>query len=423
MENLSDKQKKRVLAVILFTIFVDLVGFGVLIPVIPLLLANPASKYFLLGPGVSINQGYILLGWISAMWALMIFLVAPIFGQLSDKYGRRRILLLALAGTSLSYFLFAVGIILKNIPLLFFSRAFDGVTGSSIAVAQASVADITAQEDRAKNFGYMGAAFGLGIILGPFLGGKLSDPSLVSWFNATTPFWFAGILSFLNVIFIAYFYKETLLEKNRQMKITLTRAFSNILKAARLGNIRTTLTTNFLVQGGFAFFTTFFSVFLIRRLAYSQGNIGDFFSFLGLWMVLAQAVFLPLVLKKLNECGILRYSIFALAIFIFFMLFLQKSWQLYLLTPVFAVANGFTGANLTALISRSADKNIQGEILGINSSVQSLAMSIPPILSGYLAARFLPETSILVASIVIFAAWLVFSWGWRQKTVCEWQNQ
>jgi len=418
--DIDQKQNQRTLAVILFTIFVDLIGFGVLIPVIPLLLANPASKYFLLGPHDTLAQGYILFGYLSAMWALFVFLVAPIMGQLSDKYGRRKILLFALLGTCLSYALFAVGIILKSIPLLFISRAFDGVTGSSISAAQAAVADITKPENRAKTFGLMGAAFGLGIILGPYLGGKLSDPTVASWFSATTPFWFASILSFLNVLFILFFFKETLKAKNQALKITLTRAFSNILKAARLASIRSVLLTNFLVQGGFAFFTTFFSVFLIRRFAFSQGDIGAYFSYLGLWVVLTQALILRLVLKKYNECQILRFSLLALAVFIFIQILPNKSWELLFLIPFFATANGLVQANLTALVSRSAAQSVQGEILGINSSVQSLAMAIPPILSGYIAAVFVPETSIVVASIVIFLGWAVFAFGFGQKITCEW---
>jgi len=415
----SQKQNKRILAVILFTIFVDLLGFGILIPVIPLLLANPMSKYYLIAGRFSVSQGYILLGYLSAMWALMVFLVAPIMGQLSDKYGRKKILIFALSGTSLSYVIFAIGIITKNLPLLFISRAFDGVTGSSISVAQAAIADVTKPENRAKTFGLIGAAFGLGFIFGPYIGGKLSDPLVLSWFDATTPFWFAAILSFLNVLFILFFFKETLKEKNRELKITLTRAFSNIFKAARLSGIRTVLLTNFFFQGGFAFFTTFFAVFLIHRFSFTQGNTGDYFSYVGLWVVLAQAVILRLFLKKFNECEILRYSLLGLSIFIFLQLLPDKSWELLLITPFFAVANGLTQANITALVSRSAAQSTQGEILGINSSVQSLAMAIPPIISGYIAAAFLPEASILVSAIVIFLGWLVFL-RFGKSIKCDW---
>jgi len=419
---ISAKQYKRTLAVIWFTIFVDLLGFGILIPVIPLLLGDPTSKYYLIGGRYSVTQGFIMLGYLSAMWALFVFLAAPIFGQLSDKYGRKKILLFALTGTSLSYVLFAIGIITRNLPLLFISRAFDGVTGSSIAAAQAAIADITRPENRAKNFGLIGAAFGLGFILGPYLGGKFSDPNLVSWFNATTPFWLAAILSFLTVLFILFFFKETLIKKNSALKITLARAFANIVKAARLSSMRSILLTNFLFQGGFAFFTTFFSVILIRKFAFNQGNIGDFFSYLGLWVVLAQVLILRLVLKKFHECQILNFSLLGLSIFMFLQLFPDKSWQLLLLTPFFAVSNGLAQANITAVVSRSASDNIQGEILGINSSIQSLAMAIPSILSGYLAASFQPEASVLVAAIMIFFGWLVFYKGYGRQIKCDWQG-
>src|SRR6185369_2029743 len=113
---------------------------------------------------------------------------------------RRKLLAISILGTSASYVVFALGIVTKNLPLLFISRAFDGITGGNIAVAQAAVADITKPEHRAKNFGLIGAAFGLGFIIGPYIGGKLSDPSVVSWFSASTPFWFAAALSFFNFI-------------------------------------------------------------------------------------------------------------------------------------------------------------------------------------------------------------------------------
>jgi len=146
--------EKNPLLIVFFTIFIDLLGFGILIPVIPLLLADPRSPYFLLPKGMPINQGYILLGFLTAVFPLMQFLAAPILGQLSDKYGRKKLLAASLFGTCLSYIVFAYGIIIHNLPLLFIARALDGITGGNISIAQATIADITAPKDRAKFWTY-----------------------------------------------------------------------------------------------------------------------------------------------------------------------------------------------------------------------------------------------------------------------------
>lgn len=400
---------KSQLTIVVFTLFLDALGFGILIPIVPLLLADPSSRFYILPAGASIKSGYVLLGLITAIFPLMQLFSTSILGQLSDKFGRKPILIYTLIGTFISYALFAFGISIKNIPLLFISRAIAGITSGNLSVAQASIADITKPSDRAKNFGLIGAAFGTGFIIGPFLGGKLSDPQVLPFFNPTIPFYFASILALINSFSVRFNFKETNIYLDKSPHIEWGKAITNLYKAFQIENLRFLFLTNFTFFSGFTFFVTFISVFFIKKFHFTQGNIGDFFSFLGLWIVLTQAILTRQIAKYFNERQVLRFTIFLDGVFIGLMYFAQAPWMLYLIAPFIAICNGLSIANLTGLISRSADQKIQGEILGINASIQALAQLIPPILSGFIAASFAPEAPLIVASVIIIFAGVLFS--------------
>jgi DHA1 family tetracycline resistance protein-like MFS transporter len=396
------------LPVVLFTIFIDMLGYGILIPIIPVLLADPNSKEYLLPLGYSVKQGYILLGFLTAIFPLMQFFATPILGQLSDKYGRKKLLGFSLAGTCISYVLFAMGIFTKNIPLLFIARAFDGITGGNIAVAQAAIADITKPENRTKNFGLMGAAFGFGFIIGPFLGGKLSDPSLVSWFNAATPFLFAAVLSLANVLSVIFFFPETLKPGKEMQKMSWNQSVLNIIKAFNMKGLRVIYTSVFLYNAGFTFYTTFSSVFLITRYNFTQSSIGNYFAFVGIWIAITQGFITRKVSGKFSEQQVLNISLLMTGLIILAYLNTRQPWQIYTVAPFFAIFVGLSMANITSLISRSVGPEIQGEILGINASIQAFAQTLPPMLSGFIAAKLTPTAPLWVSGLVTISAGLIY---------------
>lgn len=399
--------KNKTITTIFFTIFIDLLGVGILIPVIPLLFASPLSDFYILPVGISVEKGYLLLGLLIAIYPIGQFIATPILGQLSDRYGRKKILAISILGTSISYILFAIGIVTHNIPLLFISRFFDGLTGGNISVAQAMISDISNKDNRARNFGMIGAAFGLGFIFGPFIGGKLSDPNTLSWFSATTPFYFAAILAFINMFLVLFLLKETNLNLHKEA-IKWNKSLNNILDVFKMKDLKIIFFTNFLYNSGFTFFSTFFSVYLINKFSFDQGNIGNFFAFIGLWSVITQAVFTKFIAKFFSEERILKMTLLGSGIIVLIYFLPQHSWQMYLIPPFFGLCTGLTMANLSSLLSRRAPQEIQGKIFGINASVSALAQAIPAILSGFIAAILAPESPIVIASIFILFSAFIF---------------
>jgi DHA1 family tetracycline resistance protein-like MFS transporter len=390
------------------TILIDMIGIGVLIPVIPQLLGEPSSSAFLLDPSQQ-RLGFILLGIMTAIYPIAMFFAAPILGALSDKYGRRRVLLLSIFGTSIGYLLFGWAIILKNIPLLFFSRLVDGLTGGNISTVQASITDQVDPEHSAKAFGLMGATFGIGIIIGPLLGGKLADPHFVSWFNASTPFFFAGLLALINFLSIYFFFTETNKHIDPERVIKPFASVTNLLKIKRLNHeLRYLLIVSFLFNAGFAFFTSFFNVYLTNRFNFTVGQIGEFFGYIGICSIFTQLVVVRLTAKRFHHISVLRFSYPMIAVCVLLYLLPNEAWWLLVITPFFSIPNGLQMANFSALLAKRTPPKERGETLGISSSFNSLGQAIPPLLAGFIAFTFSSAAPILIAGLFISAAAVVF---------------
>jgi DHA1 family tetracycline resistance protein-like MFS transporter len=420
--------RKNPMLAIFLTVFIDLLGFGILIPVFPLLI-SPGSPFRVTPEGWSFTQGLIMLGWLQAIFPFCIFIAAPILGQLSDRHGRKPVLAFSIFGTALGYALFAIGISTANIPLLFAARALDGITGGNLAVAQAAIGDVSTHENRAKNFGMLGAAFGLGFIIGPYLGGRLSSPDTSfyglfhtpSWFGATTPFWFATILALANCASILTMFPETLKEKFHGGRIKISRAVSNVVGGFKSDRLRVVLMAGFLFSAGFTFFTTFFGVYLRNNFNFSSAKIGDYFAIVGMFIAVSQAVVVGRVAKKLADWKVLRFSMFGLGtmMLVYFVIPTSSSSYLYLVIPFFTLFNGLTMANMSSLISRSAEMGQQGQAMGIYSSVSSLAQVPASILVGYITSGITSSQPLFVSSACIILGGAVFFILFKPKYVME----
>lgn len=258
-----------------------------------------------------------------------------------------------------------------------------------------------------KTFGLMGAVFGIGFIFGPAIGGQLANPAIVSWFNAATPFWFAAILSIVNMGLLFLFLPETRVHVSTK-PIDLGKSLHHIGAALRMEKLRSLFVVGFLYNAGFSFFVTFFGVYLIARYGFTAANIGNFFAYVGVWISIVQGGLTPMVARRWREQRVLTFTLIGTGLALLLYL-LPGPWLIMLaIVPVFAISNGLSQANYMGLLSRSASAEVQGEVLGINASVSALAQAIPPILSGIIAAESAPGVTIVVASVFVVAAGVMF---------------
>jgi DHA1 family tetracycline resistance protein-like MFS transporter len=398
----EEHKNKFSLGTILFTVFLDLLGIGIIIPIV----APTILKTDILGIDASFSYKTLILGLLISSYPIAQFFSAPVLGAMSDRDGRKKILIFSIIGSVIGYLIFALGIIYNNISMLFMGRIVDGISGGNIAIIYSSLADVSDEKSKAKNFGLVGAAFGVGFIIGPFFGGELANPNLVSWFNYSTPFFFAALLSFINLIMVIIRFKETLKEK-RETEINIFTGFKNISKAMSIKDFRNIFFIAFLVTFGFTMFSQFFQVFLIEKFNYSQFNIGRLLAYFGICSALIQGGLVRRLSKKHKPEKILPISLFLMSISLILLIIPNESWYLYITMALVAITQGITSPNITAMVSNLADNSTQGEVLGINQSVQALAQAIPPIIGGLTVSLNL-NTPIILSAIVVFIAWITF---------------
>ncbi len=389
---------------LLLTVFLDIVGLGIAIPTLSIVLIDPAQS--ILPADISPAARSIIYGFMIAAYPTAQFFGAPMLGALSDRFGRKKLLLLSLAGTMIGYILFALGIYMHSVAILFISRILDGFTGGNISIAQSAIADTSTAANKTKNFGLMGMMFGLGFILGPFIGGKLSDPELVSWFTLATPYWFAALLTLGNMVLLEYLFKETL-RTSVHTPITLLTGLRNFSKAFSMPGLRAIFAMSFLFSVGFTFFTQFFNVFLIERYSFDQGDIGNVFGLFGICMALTQGFIVRPVSKRFTPAQVLRFSLLAQGLILPTILLATTPSILYMIIPFISIFQGLSFPNLTSIVSDQLGAESQGEGLGLNQSVHSMGQSFPPIIAGFIAAVH-PNLPMIFGGACLLLAWLVF---------------
>jgi len=354
------------LLLIFTTVFIDLIGFGIVIPVLP----TYAEKF---------HASPLTIGFLLASFSLFQFLATPVLGRLSDKYGRRPILFLSLAGTSIAFLTMGLA---NSLWLLFAARILDGITGGNISTAQAYIADITTPENRAKGLGMVGAAFGLGFIVGPALAGLLSS------FSYTAPFFFASALAAANAILLYFRLPETVKRDRAFTAATSKRKPWEIFGTSAISGapVRIVLLTYFITTIAFATLTATLALFTSHseQFSYDANHNGYVFTFVGILGAIIQGGLLGRLVKKFGESSLVIVGLTSLGLGLAFLPFATGLYGLLGALALIANGNSLTGPNLTALASKRTAKDKQGEILGVTQSLNSLARIIAPIIGNLL---------------------------------------
>ena len=349
------------LAVIFGTIFLDLVGFGIVIPVLPLY-----AEHFGASP--------LVIGLLLGVYSLMQCICAPLLGKLSDRVGRRPVLLVSIIGTSIGFLLMGVA---NTLPLLFVARIIDGITGGNIATAQAYIADVTPPEQRSRGMGLIGAAFGLGFIFGPAIGGVLSRWSLAA------PFLFASALAAINALAIFWFLPESLPPERRHLA-QRRGSVLDIFRAANGRALATVMATYFCTTVAFSLLTATYPLFTERRFGYTATQNGYIFAFQGILGAIIQGGLLGWLIKVSSDKALAVVGAILITLNLLWLPLSHSAAMLLLTTAGIAIGHGLVAAPLNGLASKHVGASLQGRVLGVMQSTASLARIVGPVMGGWL---------------------------------------
>lgn len=385
---------------IFITLFIDVMGIGIIIPVLPKLIMSLEH--------CTIGEANVISGYMLFVYSLMQFIFSPLLGALSDRYGRRIVLLLSLLGFGIDYlFLGFAG----TITLLFVGRLIAGITGASFTVAGAYIADVSPPEKRAQNFGIMGAAFGLGFIAGPAIGG------LISGFGDRVPFFVAAGLALINWLYGFFILPESLKPENRR-KFDWSRAnpVGALIQLIRKPMVARLAIVFFLINLAGQSLPGCWSFYTIERFGWTESGIGLSLAFVGVCVAAVQGGLTRVIIPKLGENRAVYYGIFMAMIGMIGIALSWEGWMLFAATVPLALG-GINGPSLQSIVSKEIPPNEQGELQGFLTSVMSITAILGPLLFPWLFNHFadgtqsggikLPGAPYLAAAFLQMCAWII----------------
>ena len=390
---------KRLLIIYLI-IFTEILGFSIVSPVLPFL-------------GLSLGLNAFQVGLILSLFSFCQLFASPITGKLSDRFGRKPVLIFSQVSTLIGFILLGFA---TQVWILILARLVDGLFGSNMTVAQAYISDVTDPKDRTKYYGYSSAAFGAGLIFGPVIGGTLSI------FNFSIPMFFAAGISGISIILVLAFLPESLTEREHELRIT----FKDIMpieetkKFFKKGAIRGIIISFFIYNFGFALFISSFALFSEAQLQLNAPQVGIFLTWVGILRVIMQGVLIEPLNKKFGENNILISGIIALITSMLALALSFNFWFVFLPLTFLAYGTGVGRPILTSKLSKSVNKEEIGTLMGVNNSFMSMVQIISPILGGLILV-FLPPQVLPIVSAIIFIMFLIF-WRWTVGITIKREN-
>ena len=378
-------QNRRLLTIFLI-VFVGLLGFSIILPLLP---------YYAETFGASPT----LVGVLTASYAAAQLFGAPVLGRLSDRYGRRPILLLSSVGTLIGFLVLGFA---NSLWLLFAGRILDGLTGGNISVAQAYITDVTDEKERAKGLGMVGAAFGLGFIIGPLLGGALSTGG-----RYALPSFVAAGITLLNVLAIYFWRPESLTEKDRKrmaQKSKNTIDPRELLEALRRPVFGPLLQTRFFYGFAWAIFTGTFGLFALYSLDLESNQTGYLLGYVGLLVVLVQGVAIGRLTARYSEHSLILTSVIVASLGLLGWAFTPNVPVLLVVLAPLALASGVLNTVINSAITKAVQPEEVGGALGLASALECLTRVISPIIGGYTLEKLGNWSPGVIAAAVL--AWL-----------------
>jgi multidrug resistance protein len=374
------------LTIIFFTIFIDLIGFGIVLPLLPFYAQEFGATPLVIGLLIAVHPG-------------MQFVFGPIWGRLSDRVGRRPILLVGLVGSGISYLIFGLA---TSLWWLLLSRIMQGIAGANVPVAQAYIADSTDLEDRTRGMGLVGAAFGLGFIAGPAIGGALVN------FGYAVPGFFAAALSLVNAGAAFFYLPESLSAEMRKRAVRDSVGLWGRLRLAlsfsRHPAIGKLMAIFVLATFVFAAFTTVFPLWIEVKLGYDAQHAGYLLAYLGLLMAIVQGRLLGPMARQFGEKKMLIAASAALAAAYALLPFADGLLLLGGLLILVAFGTGVNWPTVTSLASQHAPVNVQGSVLGAMQSLSALGRMLGAVWAGWVFGAWSAAAPFALSAVIMSLA-------------------